>query len=230
MPAKKLLITGANRGVGFHIAKYFAGEGYFVRAMNKTKAEVPWLHEVPCDLSDTAQLEAQVGQLLATDQGYEVVVLNAAVRRLQTFEQMGTSDWFESVNVNLNAVFLLLKYLLPALKAKKATVVIIGSHAGSHYFEGGAAYCATKAALKALTEVFIMETRQYGIRATLLSPGAIRNRDITHNDLKIQPENLAQFVYTLCQMPENMLFGEIEVRPGQAVQPPTTGIARLQYL
>lgn len=144
-------------------------------------------------------------------QGRLLCFLNAAVRKLASIKDMHEKDWLHSVNTNLNASFFLLKYLTPSLESSEdGRVIIMGSHAGEHYFDKGAAYCATKAALKALSEVYIQETRDNGIRTTLINAGAIKNRPKTHDDKKIEPEKLAAFIYEIAQASGNLLivFGD----------------------
>ncbi|MDX1641022.1 MAG: SDR family NAD(P)-dependent oxidoreductase [Balneolaceae bacterium] len=227
---KSLLITGSNRGTGYAIAKYFSQKNYTIYSFNKTLKGEKWMNEIHCNLSEPHQIVSAVKQLKEKTSSLSVCVLNAAVRKLSSIREMPDEDWLLSVNTNLNANFFLLKYLTPFLESVSGRVIIMGSHAGEFYFEEGAAYCATKSALKALSEVYIQETRDSGIRTTLINAGAIRNRPKTDDDKKIEPEKLAEFIYQITQTTGNMLVGEVEVRPLNTVTPPDKGIAKIQYI
>lgn len=188
------------------------------------------MNEIPCNLSEPHQIRSAINKLKEKTSSLSVCVLNAAVRKLSTIREMPDEDWLFSVNTNLNATFFLLKYLTPFLEPVQGRMIIMGSHAGEYYFDEGAAYCATKSALKALSEVYIQETRDSGIRTTLINAGAIRNRPKTNDDKKIEPEKLAEFIHQITETAGNMLVGEVEVRPLHTVSPPDKGIAKIQYI
>lgn len=226
-----MVITGSNRGTGYAVAKYFDDKGYVIHSLNKTLKGEAWMHEIHCDLSKPQEISSAVDRLKEKTGTISICFLNAAVRKLAPVKEMDEEDWLYAVNTNLNAPFLLLKYLTPSLESSEdSRVIIMGSHAADHYFEGGAAYCATKAALKALSEVYIQETRDHGIRTTLINAGAIKNRPKAHDDKKIEPEKLAAFIYQVARASGNMLIGEIELRPLDTVTPPDRGIAKIQYI
>ncbi|GAA3584371.1 SDR family NAD(P)-dependent oxidoreductase [Snuella lapsa] len=230
MRNKTLLITGSNRGTGYGIAKYFYDKGYTIISLNKTLKKEAWLGEIECDLRYPDRIIDICEVLVENKISIDVCVLNAAIRKLSFMEEMAYEDWRNSVAVNYTAIFYLLKSLLPIFKESKTYITVMGSHAASHYFEGGMAYCSTKAALKAMVEVFIQETRSYGIRTTLINAGAINNRPKGHANKKIQPESIAQCIYSIINSNTDMLLGELEIRPSQPLQSKDVGIMKLQYV
>jgi NAD(P)-dependent dehydrogenase (short-subunit alcohol dehydrogenase family) len=158
-----------------------------------------------------------------------VCVFNAAIRRLAPIGELGADDWLESVATNLTAPFLLTKATLPAVRRARGLYVFMGSHAATRFFEGGAAYCGTKAGLKALVEILLLEERTAGVRAVLVSPGAIANRPDDFSPTKISPESLGSMVTDLIlRTPEDIVVGEIELRPAVLKEPPVAGMSRLQ--
>ena len=165
----RLLVTGSNRGTGLAIATLFGERGFRIASLNRTRLGKPWLGEIVCDLSRGAEIGPACDAALAHLGGVDVCILNAAVRQIHRIEDMTDADWDESVATNLSAVFKIMRRMLPALKASRGHLVILGSQAGEHFFEGGAAYCATKAALVALAEVAVLETARG-------PPGALPSR------------------------------------------------------
>jgi len=230
MDKKTLLITGSNRGTGYGIATYFYKQGYQIISLNRTLRNEDWLGEIKCDLSQPDQIITICEKIVKRSKVIDVCILNAAIRKLSFIEDMSHKDWEDSVAVNYSAIFYILKSLLPIFRLSKTYVTVIGSHAGTHYFDGGVAYCSTKAALKAIVEVFIQETRDNGIRTTLLNLGAINNRPKGNDDKKLQPESIGKCIFSLVNSNPDMILGELEIRPSIPLENNESGISKLQYV
>jgi 3-oxoacyl-[acyl-carrier protein] reductase len=226
--ARRLIITGSNRGTGRAIAEAFHEEGYEVASLNRTLDGAGWLGEIQCDLRDAGAVRAGVRQALETLGGVDVCVASAAVRRLTPVSELSDDDWADSLAVNLTSVFVLARETLPPLRKTGGRLVVIGSEAGTRPFEGGAAYCSTKAALKAFCDVLVMEELAHGVTTTLITPGSIRNRPKTLDEHKMDPASVASVVLGVVDTPRDVLVGEIELRPTNPVPSPLVGIDRLQ--
>lgn len=225
------LVTGANRGTGLAIAEELDRRGYRVLALNRSLRKESWLREFEVDLADSDAVRQAVAEAVAHAGRLDVCVANAAFRHLAPVGQMAGADWDRAVAVNLTSVFVLVQAALPALRRSRGSCVVMGSHAGTRYFEGGAAYSATKAALKALVETLLLEERRYGVRTTLVSPGAIANQDGDADPLKMTPAAVARCVADVLQAADTgVVVGEVELRPGLLPPPNVYGIERLRYV
>lgn len=225
------LISGANRGTGLAIARELHRRGYRVAGLNRTLLGEDWLYEVPCDLTEPATVETAVSQVLARFGRLDVCVTNAVDRMFASLAEMDPSDWDRAVAVNLTSVFRIIRASLAAVRAARGSYVIIGSHAGTRFFEGGASYSATKRALKSLVETLLLEERAHGVRATLVSAGAIANEDGDESPYKMATESVARCVGALVQdQPSDLVIGNIEIRPALLQEPEISGIARLQHV
>lgn len=225
------LVTGAGRGTGLAIAQRLAREGLAVSCLNRRPGGPEALAIEVCDLADPTSVREACDKVLArTGKRLEVCVINAAQRILRPVSTMEDEDWEAQVAVNLSSAFRVVQRVLPALKAARGTLVFMGSHAADHYFEGGAAYCATKAALRAFAEVVALETRDFGVRSIVVSPGAIRNRADDDSVHKIAPDDVADLVWRLVQAGDSLIVGEVEIRPRNPACSSLTGIDRLQIL
>lgn len=203
--------------------------GWKIISLNRTVTGEPWLGEIQCDLTEQAQLDSATEQILAGTDRLDACVLSAAIRRLQPVAALPMADMMASVAVNLIAPFQLTQTTLPLMRSSAGIYVFMGSHAGSRFFEGGAAYCTTKAALKALVEVLLLEERGSGVRAVLVSAGAIANRDGDCSPLKMSVQSVGRFVAGLVtQTPADIAVGEVEIRPARLDPPLVSGIGRLQ--
>ena len=89
-----------------------------------------------------------------------------------TVEGMSLADWNRTLNINLTAPFLLIKYALPHLQGEGA-IVNIGSIEGLGSNPQHAAYCASKAGLHALTRAVAVDAGPQGIRCNAIAPGWI---------------------------------------------------------
>ncbi|MEU8317343.1 SDR family NAD(P)-dependent oxidoreductase [Nonomuraea sp. NPDC048881] len=225
------LVTGSNRGSGRAIAEELRERGYRVFSLNRSLTGEDWLGEHRCDLADPAQIAEATAQVLGAAGRLDVCVSNAVDRVLDPIADLRAEDWERLVAINLSACFHLLKAVLPALRAAGGMFVAMGSHAGTRYFEGGAAYSATKAGLKALVETLLLEERRNGVRACLVSPGAIANLDGDGSPHKMSTRSVARCVATIVDSwPDDLVVGEIEVRPSSLPEPPVVGIDRLLHV
>jgi NADP-dependent 3-hydroxy acid dehydrogenase YdfG len=159
------------------------------------------------------------------------VVANAGIRRFGTIEQLPLEDWQASVRTNLDGVFYLARATLSRLARTAGYFIVVGSHAEKYPFEGGAAYCATKLALRGLVDCLIAETRQQGVRATYLSLGAVKNRDHGMDESwKLTPEEVGELVLSLLRLPGKVLVNYLDARPLAPPGEGVAGIARLQVV
>ena len=227
---RRLLITGSNRGLGRAIARHFRRRAYRVASLNRSPTGEAWLGEVRCDLSCKEDVAGGVTAALDRLGGrIDVCVINAAVRHLAPVTALTDECWEDSLRVNLSSLFYLSRALLPYLEASHGVLVIVGSQAASHAFEGGAAYCSTKAAVEVFGEVIALETAGR-VRTTVVTPWAVRNREGDTSAHKIAPATIARLVYDIVQLPADAVVSHVEVRPGRPESSPLRGISRLQVL
>lgn len=224
-----VVITGANRGTGKSIAKAFHNHGDRVVALNKTLCGEKWLREIKCDLRNKSNIRDAVKKTADEFGRIDIVVHNAAIRHFAPIGEMNDEQWEDSVSVNLNAVFWLTRETIPYLIISKGYLVFIGSHAGMYFFEKGAAYCCTKAAVHAFAEVAIRDLRYKGVRATLIAPGAISNRPKENDAWKIKPKEIGEMIVYLSSMSPEVIPGFVELRPSKPLKYPFNGVELLQY-
>ncbi|MCL6450400.1 MAG: SDR family NAD(P)-dependent oxidoreductase [Acetobacteraceae bacterium] len=228
--ARVVVVSGANRGTGRGIAEALQAAGDLVMGLNRTPCGESWLHEVRCDLRSREAIAAAVDEVARRFGRIDVLVNNAAVRRFAPLDQLSPDDWEESLAVNLSAPFYLTRAAAPHLIASKGLLVFMGSHAGMHFFEAGAAYCCTKAALHALAEVAVRDLRYRGVRVATIAPGAIANRPLPDDGWKLKPRDIGELVVKLASLPPSVMPAFVEVRPGKPLKLPVAGIDLLQHL
>ena len=186
MTGKRVLITGASRGIGAAAARAFAAAGAQVALAARSGAAVaelaaeigPAALAVPCDVSDYAQVEAAVQAAVNGFGGLDVLIGNAGViEPIAPMERADPAAWGKVIDINLKGVFYGMRAALPVMAAAGGgTVLTISSGAAHNPLEGWSHYCASKAGAAMLTDCLHKEARGQGIRAMGLSPGTVATR------------------------------------------------------
>jgi NAD(P)-dependent dehydrogenase (short-subunit alcohol dehydrogenase family) len=169
------LVTGASRGIGAATARALADAGARVARVARTLPDTshgPWL-DLPCDLTDAAQVERLAARVLREHGAPALVVNNAGGFLLSALEDTSPEEFDHQLALNLRASFLLARSFLPAMRAAGGGIFVsIGSVADHTGFPENAAYAASKYGLRGLHETLAAEYRGTGVRLTLISPGA----------------------------------------------------------
>ena len=173
---KKVLITGASRGIGFETARRFAENGYAVYALwhnaPEKLSEVGSLDITPVrgDVSSAASVDALVEKVGEID----ILINNAAISRFGLLPDLTEAEWDEMMAVNLKSVFLLSRVFLPAMIRKKSGKIInISSIFGVVGGSCEVAYSAAKAGMIGLTKSIAKEVASRGITCNAIAPGFI---------------------------------------------------------
>ena len=197
------LVTGASRGFGLATAKRLADRGasvaVHVRDAGRAETAARQVGErgfaVSGDLGRPADLQAIVDQTLGRFGRLDVLVNNAAVALPTRFEKITEEEWRRTFEVNVTAVFLLIRAALPAMREQGyGRIVNLSSTAGKTVSTlGGAHYTASKAALQGLTRAAAKELGPYGITVNAICPGLF-DTELTRENAT--PEQLAAIAQT----------------------------------
>lgn len=190
------LVTGANRGIGAHMARALAEAGANVAFhTRKPREEVNETAEtiartagvktavVTGDLSDPAAIDAMFEQFDERFDGIDILINNAGFEDAHALEDMPLKAWQGLMDVNLNAPFLCSQHAARRMKKAGRGGVIINLQSVHDEVtrKGVAHYSVAKAGLKMLTRAAAVEWGEYGIRVVGLAPGAIET-DINRED------------------------------------------------
>jgi NAD(P)-dependent dehydrogenase (short-subunit alcohol dehydrogenase family) len=225
---KIALVTGASRGIGRGIAlRLAAGGAHVVLAARtqgpllQTTAEVRASGAQATPLSfdllrreaiqdAAARVQADLGRL-------DILVNNAGIGRFGKVAEMTPRDWDDLMGTNLHAVFHLCQAFWPLLQRQPgAAIVNISSLAGINPFPGGAAYCASKAALDAFSHALMLEAREQGMRVFNIVPGSVSTEFRGAQglaDWKLKVEDVVDAVDYALSSNSMALPSRIELRP-----------------
>lgn len=230
MKHQNALVTGASKGIGYSVAQTLlkAGLNVTITARNAEELQAAAASlghpekvlAVPADARDAQQLQDAVQAHLEKFGALDVVVANAGVGVFKPVQDLTIEDWHKVIDTNLTGVFYTLKASVEALSKTQGYFITISSLAGKNPFAGGAAYNASKFGLNGFTEAAMLDLRALGIKATQIMPGSVATHFNNHtpnaqDSWKIQPEDIAQIVQDLLEMPERTLPSRVEVRPSQ---------------
>jgi NAD(P)-dependent dehydrogenase (short-subunit alcohol dehydrogenase family) len=182
---RRALVTGAGSGIGKACAQVLAREGAAVAVLDLREEGVAGTVEeltaadaqvmgLTCDVADEDSVASAVADAVAQFGGLDTVVASAGITKPAHTHEMAFAEWNEVLGVNLNGMFLTLRYTLPhLLAAGRGSIVTIGSTASLVAAGRSSAYDASKGGVLQLTRAVATEYAARDIRANCVCPGTI---------------------------------------------------------
>lgn len=234
---KVVIITGASSGLGEATARRLAKNGaklmLAARREDRLKDLVADLQKdggvakyQVTDISDRSQVEQLVQ---ATKEAYgkiDVLVNNAGLMPLSPLAATKVDEWEKMIDINIKGVLYGVAAVMPImLQQGSGHIINLSSVAGHKVFPGGAVYCATKFAVKAISEGIRLES-DGKIRSTNISPGAVATEltsKISHDEaakmaeqlygIAIDADAIARAITFAIEQPGDVDVNEMIIRP-----------------
>ncbi len=182
-----VLITGASSGIGASCARAFAARGSKVllcaRRMDRIEALAAELHQkhgvathaFQLDVRNRTAVEKAISGLLPEWEAIEVLVNNAGLSRgLDKLYEANIQDWEEMIDTNVKGLLYVSRAVIPGMVRRgKGHIINLGSIAGMETYPGGSVYCATKAAVRFLSQSLRMDLLGTPLRVTTIHPGMV---------------------------------------------------------
>ena len=240
MKGRTVLVTGASAGIGAACARAFAGAGARLILCARRVGRLEELAEklrggetdvllLELDVRDAAAVAERIGALPAEWADVDVLVNNAGLGRgLDKLWQGSPADWDEMVDTNVKGLLYVTRALLPRMVERRAGHVInLGSVAGHEVYPGGAVYCATKHAVKAITQGLRMDVLGTGIRVSTVDPGMVetefsvvrfhgdedRAKNVYRGMTALTADDIADTVLWVASRPPHVCIDEIIIKP-----------------
>jgi len=238
---KTVLITGASAGIGKACAYAFAKEGANiiigarrVDRLEKIKKEIEDKYSVKVlviklDVANRDEVISSIAGLKDEWKNVDILVNNAGLGRgLNKLYEDNPEGWDEMIDTNVKGLLIVTKEVVRGMiERKDGHVINIGSIAGHQAYPGGSVYCATKHAVRAITESLRMETLEHKIRVSTVDPGMVEtefsdvrfygDKEKATNVYKgLEPltgDDIAETVLFCATRPKHVNINEIIVMP-----------------
>jgi NADP-dependent 3-hydroxy acid dehydrogenase YdfG len=240
---KVVVITGASSGLGEATARMLSAQGATVvlgaRRIERLQKLVEELTTkggkalaLATDVTSHDQVKRLVDAAVRKCGRIDVMINNAGLMPHSPQERLKIDDWNRTIDVNIKGVLYGIAAALPYMKQQKSGHIInVSSVAGHKVTPNGAVYCATKHAVRVISEGLRMEVKPYNIRTTIVSPGAVATElpnSITEADVSagihkfyadyaIPAESFARAVVFAMSQPDGVDINEILFRPTSQV-------------
>lgn len=233
---KIILVTGASSGIGEGIARELGGAGAKVllgaRRLERIEAVAAKIRGAggiaeahTLDVTDRRSMDAFVRAAMESWGRVDVLINNAGVMPLSPMSAGKQDEWERMVDVNIKGVLWGIGAVLPVMEAQRSGQIInIGSIGAHHVVPTGAVYCATKFAVRAISDGLRQESTN--IRVTCVNPGVVESElasTITHEGtmammdtyrtVALQPADIARAVRQVIEAPQGVDTTEITIRP-----------------
>ncbi|MFN0243662.1 MAG: SDR family NAD(P)-dependent oxidoreductase [Planctomycetota bacterium] len=240
---RRALVTGASAGIGAATARALAHAGAEVTLLARRRERLAEVAQecagariAVADVRDAAAVARAIGS-----DPFDIVVANAGLALGVDRLPGGSPDeWRTVIDTNVNGVLNVLHAALPAMVARgHGDVVVLGSVAGRQVYPGGAVYCASKHAVRALYEGLRLDLAGSGLRFATIDPGLVGGTEFSptrmRGDLEkakavyagiepLQAEDIAEIIVFVVSRPARVNIGEVVV--WASAQASTTVVTR----
>jgi serine 3-dehydrogenase len=232
-----VLVTGASSGIGRECARAFAREGsrllLIARRLERLEelaAECAREHgsDVRClqlDVRDRQAVASAISSLPEVWSAVDILINDAGLSRgLAPLSEGEIDDWEEMIDTNVKGLLYITRSLLPGMiERQSGHIVNIGSIAGREVYRGGGVYCATKWAVRALTQALRVDLLGTPIRVSTVDPGLVQtefSKVRFHGDEEragavyrglrpLTPEDVAEVVLFCATRPPHVSVAEV---------------------
>ncbi len=238
---KTILITGASAGIGASCARYFAEAGarliLSARRQEKLQSlaadlQAAYSTEIlllPLDVQRSDTVSKEIAGLPESWQAIDVLINNAGLSRgLDKQYEAPLQDWEEMIDTNVKGLLYMTRAVVPGMVARgQGHVINVGSVAARYTYPGGSVYCATKAAVKVLSEGLKIDLLGTPVRVTNIEPGFVetefsdvrfrgdkeRAKNVYKGMIPLTPDDIADTILFAATRPPHVNVSELYVVP-----------------
>lgn len=239
--SSRILVTGASSGIGAATAEAFCRAGakeVIVTARREERLRdlaKGWSDRYDCDVAAVihdVRDRSATEELAKNNPGLfdvDILVNNAGLAKgTDPMQSADPEDWEEMMDTNVLGLLYMTRQVVPAMVRKGAGhIVNLGSVAGRWVYPGGGVYCASKHAVKALSEGLRMDLHGSGIRVTNIEPGMVETefsvvryggneakaKKVYADTRPLRPEDIAETILWCVQRPAHVNIQELVIYP-----------------
>lgn len=236
-----ILITGASSGIGAAMARIFAQAGAKLILAARRQERLEQLadelskefanptHLLPLDVRDRTAVESAISSLPAEWSAIDILINNAGLSRgLDKLYEGSFSDWEEMIDTNIKGLLYFTRSIVPGMVSRgRGHVVNLGSIAGHQTYPNGNVYCATKAAVRVISEGLKQDLLGTPVRVTSVDPGLVetefsqvrfhgdteRAKKVYQGLTPLTPNDVADVVFFCVTRPPHVNISEVLLTP-----------------
>ncbi|MEA5552159.1 SDR family oxidoreductase [Anabaena cylindrica UHCC 0172] len=235
-----ILITGASSGIGAACAQIFAPTGAkLILAARRWKrlqelAEnlnitADKIHLLQLDVCSCSSVESAISNLPPDWSNIDILINNAGLSRgLNKLHEGDVQNWEEMIDTNMKGLLYVTRHIVPGMVARgRGHVINLGSIAGHQTYPGGNVYCATKAAVKAISEGLKQDLLGTPVRVTSVDPGMVdtefsqvrfhgdteRAKKVYEGLTPLTADDVADVIFFCATRPAHVNINEVIVMP-----------------
>lgn len=234
-----VLITGATAGFGEACARKFAANGYDLIITGRRQERLTTLQQdlektygikvlpLAFDVQDEKAVSSTLGQIPESWKAVDILINNAGLALgLSTIDEGTLSDWDTMIDTNVKGLLYVSRVVIPWLKArKKGHIINLGSTAAKTVYAKGNVYCATKAAVDAISQGMRIDLLPYSIKVTAIHPGAAETEfsvvrfkgdankadDVYKGFTPLKAADVADTIYYCASLPPHVCINDLVI-------------------
>ncbi|MCS7170388.1 MAG: SDR family NAD(P)-dependent oxidoreductase [Candidatus Kapabacteria bacterium] len=238
---KTVLITGASSGIGAACAEKFAEAGARLLLLARRRRRLETLAEIlrgrfgsdirilVCDVRNRKAVHEALATIPPEWSVIDILINNAGLARgLAPIHEGAYKDWDEMIDTNLKGLLTITRAVLPSMVARREGMIVnIASIAGREIYPSGNVYCATKHAVRALSEAMRIDLNGTNIRVVNIDPGLVetefslvrfrgdveRARKVYEGLQPLRAEDIAEVVLFCATRPPHVVIADVLILP-----------------
>lgn len=236
-----VFITGASSGIGKSCAEKYAENGYNLiisarrlHILNEIKEDLENRFNISVlplelDVTNRGEVVKKIAELPLEWKEIDILINNAGgALGMEKFQEGSFADWDQMIDANVKGVLYMTRVIInDMIKRDRGHVINIGSIAGRYAYPNGAVYCASKAAVKLISDGLRIDTVDSKIRVTNIEPGLVetdfskvrfhgdeeRAKGVYQGIEALTPEDIADLVFYCSNVPARVQICEVLVTP-----------------
>lgn len=235
---KNVFITGATSGIGEATAILLATDYNLIicgrrkeklKELERKLSQQTDVYSLSFDVREKESVEKAIDTLPDRWKNIDILINNAGnAHGMDTIDLGNTDDWDAMIDINVKGLLYVSKKIIPDMvKRQTGHIVNIGSIAGKETYPKGNVYCASKAAVQAISDGMRLDLYQHNIKVTSLHPGLvetdfslIRFKGDTEKAklpykgiMPLTPNDIAEVIQFVIKRPDHVLLSDIVIFP-----------------
>ena len=229
---KVILLTGASSGIGYNTAESLAKEGHVVYGAARRIEKMETLKQfgvkpIYLDVTNEDSIKNAVDMIIENEGRIDVLINNAGLALgLEKFQDYNIADIERMIDTNIKGLLYVTREVIPNMvENNDGHIINIGSTAGIYSYGGAAVYCATKSAVKFLSDGIRIDTIDKNIKVSTLQPGIVetdfsevrfhgdkeRAKKVYEGVEALKPEDIADVALYVANQPKHVQISDVTI-------------------